>query len=73
MQPQEVNPLTVSEAYVQKHYPSLASKGLQRAWFVEDHGDIWTVEMFHQGTVGGGVQMAIRKRDGKVLGSQLTQ
>ena len=40
---------------------------------VEDHGDIWTVEMFQQGTMGGGIKMVIRKRDGQVLGSELMQ
>ena len=72
-QPKDVNPLVVSEAYAQKHHPALVPKGLGRAWFVEDHGDIWTVEMFRQGTMGGGIKMAIRKRDGQVLGSELTQ
>ena len=73
VQPKDVNPLIVSEAYAQKHHPALVPKGLERAWFVEDHGDIWTVEMFQQGTMGGGIKMAIRKRDGRVLGAELTQ
>ena len=73
VQPKDVNPLIVSEAYAQKHHPSLVPKGLERAWLVEDHGDIWTVEMFQQGATGGGIKMAIRKRDGQVLGSELTQ
>ena len=68
-----MNPLIVSEAYAQNHHPSLVPKGLERAWLVEDHGDIWTVEMFQQGTMGGGIKMVIRKRDGQVLGSELMQ
>lgn len=68
-----INPLSVSEDYARKHYPDLVPKGLERAWHVEDHGDIWTVEMFKQGVMGGGLKMAIRKRDGKVTGSELTQ
>lgn len=68
-----INPLVVSEAYVQHHHPDALPKGLQRAWLVEDHGDVWTVEMFAQGMLGGGVKMGIRKSDGKVIGSELTQ
>lgn len=68
-----INPLIVSEAYARKHHPALVPKGVGRAWLVEDHGDIWTVEMFTQGMTGGGVKMIISKSDGKVLGSELTQ
>ena len=68
-----INPLIVSEEYAQKHHPTLVPKGVERAWHVEDHGDIWTVEMFKQGMMGGGIKMAIRKDDGQVIGSELTQ
>ena len=68
-----VDPLVVSEAYALKHHPTIAPRGLERAWHVEDHGDIWTVEMFKQGTVGGGIRMMVRKTDGQVIGAELTQ
>jgi len=68
------NPLIVADEYVRTHYPKNAlPQGLGRAWHVEDHGQIWTVEVFAQGAVGGGVKMAINKRDGRVLGSEPTQ
>ena len=70
---QAVNPLVVSENYVRKHHPNALPRELERAWHIEDHGEIWTVELFEQQAVGGGVKMAIRKRDGAVLGSELTQ
>ena len=68
-----INPLNVAEAYVRDHHPERLPKGLERAWYVEDHGDIWTVELFTQGMNGGGTRMAISKADGKVLGSEPTQ
>jgi hypothetical protein len=68
-----VNPIEVAEAYASKHYPREVPRGSERAWLVEDHGDIWTVEMFAQGAVGGGIKMAIHKSDGKVMGSERTQ
>ena len=71
--PSSINPLIVSENYVRQHHPDALPDELERAWHVEDHGDIWTVEMFVQGSVGGGVKMAILKSDGRVLGSELTQ
>ena len=69
----DIELLAVSEAYAQKHHPTYAPKGIERAWYVEDHGEIWTVEMLKQGTVGGGVKMGIRKADGRVLSSELTE
>ena len=71
--PQQINPLAVAEEYAAKHYPQAVPRGLERAWHVEDHGEIWTVEMFAQGHVGGGIRMAINKQTGKVLGAEQTQ
>lgn len=68
-----INPLTVAETYAREHYPQRTPAGLERAWLVEDHGDVWTVEMFKQGVMGGGIKMVITKRDGRVLGAELTQ
>jgi len=70
---ESINPLTAAEAYARKHYPDQVPEGLERAWLVEDHGDIWTVEMFQQGAMGGGIKMAVSKRDGRVLGAELGQ
>jgi hypothetical protein len=67
------NPLTIAESYARAHYSRLVPKGISRAWHVEDHGDIWMVEIFEQNAAGGGVRMIIAKRDGRVLGSSLTQ
>jgi hypothetical protein len=69
----QINPLTVAEDYAGKHYPQVVPRGSARAWLVEDHGDIWTVEMFSQGRIGGGIKVAINKRSGKVIGSERTQ
>ena len=69
----QVNPIEVSEAYATKHFPREVPHGSERAWLVEDHGDIWTVELFAQGAAGGGIKMGIRKSDGKVMGSERTQ
>lgn len=69
----DINPLVVSEAYAKQHHPSLVPKGIERAWNIEDHGDIWTVELSRQGHVGGGIKMGVRKADGRVLGSELTE
>ncbi len=69
----EVNPLAVAEDYARKHYPNRFPEGLGRQWHVQDHGDIWTVELSHQGMVGGGIKMGIRKQDGTVVGAELTQ
>lgn len=69
----QINPIEVADSYAIKHYPSEVPRGSARAWLVEDHGEIWTVEMFAQGAAGGGIKMAIKKRDGKVVGSERTQ
>lgn len=69
----QINPIEVAESYVINHYPREVPRGSARAWLVEDHGEIWTVEMFSQGAAGGGIKMAINKRDGKVMGSERTQ
>ncbi len=55
------------------HYPGQVPEGLERQWFVEDHGDIWIAEFGAQGSVGGGIRMAITKHDGRVMGSEQTQ
>ncbi len=68
------NPLEIAEAYARTHGPEGSTPvGLERQWWVEDHGDIWIVELGKQGHAGGGIRMAIRKRGGKVLGHDLTQ
>jgi len=68
------NPVRIAEDYAREHYlPNHVPQGMSRAWHIEDHGDIWTVELGEQGGVGGGIKVAIRKSDGKVLGSELTQ
>jgi hypothetical protein len=69
----QINPIEVADGYAIKHYPREVPRGSARAWLVEDHGEIWTVDMFSQGTAGGGIKMAINKRDGKVMGSERTQ
>jgi len=69
-----LDPLVVSEEYALKHYrKGDVPQGLQRQWHVQDHGEIWTVELSTQGAVGGGIRMAIDKRDGRVIGSERTQ
>lgn len=70
---QQISPIVVAEAYANKHYPRDVPHGSARAWLVEDHGEIWTVEMFAQGRMGGGIKVAINKADGKVIGSERTQ
>ena len=70
---QEINPLTAAETYAREHYPDQVPKGLGRAWLVEDHGEIWTVEMFEQGKFGGGIRMVVSKRDGHVEMTGLAQ
>ena len=69
----QTNPIEVAETYATKHYPREVPRGSGRAWLVEDHGEIWTVEMFAQGAAGGGIKMAINKQDGQVKGSERTQ
>lgn len=69
----DINPLLVSEAYAKKHYPFKVPKGIERSWHVEDHGDIWIVELSTQGGPGGGIEMGIRKTDGRVLGARITE
>lgn len=70
---EKINPLTAAESYMAEHFPDRVPKGLERAWYVEDHGDVWTVEMFEQGMFGGGTKMVVNKRDGHVELAGFTQ
>lgn len=70
----DVNPIAISEEYVRKHHPEALPRPEHRRWHIQDHGDIWTVELASQeSATGGGVSMGIRKKDGAVIGSELTQ
>ena len=69
-----IDPLAIAEEHVRANLQKGSSiSPLEREWFVQDHGDIWIVEMSAQGSVGGGTKMAIGKKDGRVLGSERTQ
>jgi hypothetical protein len=71
---QSINPLLKAEEYARTHYPEVqVPKGKDRAWLVEDHGDTWTVELFKQGQIGGGIKMVVLKRDGTVIEARLTE
>lgn len=75
-EPEEQRPdvLKIAEDHARVHYPDVQiPKTLGRQWVVEDHGDIWIVEIGEQNMLGGGVKMAIRKEDNSVLGAELTQ
>ena len=69
-----INPIEIAEEYARRHEPAgVIPEGLERQWWVRDHGEIWIAELGAQGEVGGGIRIAIRKRDGKVLGHDYSQ
>jgi hypothetical protein len=68
-----INPIEIAERYALEHEERGATPaGLDRQWWVRDHGDIWIVDLGAQGGTGS-IRMAILKRDGKVLGHDFTQ
>lgn len=73
----ELNPMVVAENYARQKYGNSQTfsvpSGIERVWFVEDHGDIWIVEFAKQGAMGGGIRTTIRKADMKVVDAVLTQ
>ena len=72
--PPSGNLLEVAENHARRTLPAAqVPSGLERAWWVEDHGDVWIVEFGHQNTPGGGIRMMVRKSDMQVVDTTLTQ
>ena len=70
-----IDPLSVAREYAAAHYPphTFQPKGAPLAFQVEEHGDFWTVHLAPQGYVGGGLQLMIRRQDGRVISAMRSQ
>lgn len=69
------NPMRIAQDYAATHYPAgtFQPNGAMLAYEIEDHRDVWTVTLRPQGFMGGGLNLMIRQRDGKVIKVVRTQ
>lgn len=64
---QQVDPVASARSYVIAHHPQeFGRAGTALFYAVEDHGEVWTVEVAPQGQMGGGLRLMIRRADGHV-------
>ena len=72
---QSSDPFVIANDYAAANFAPDAFRpnGAFLSYHIEEHGDVWTVSLSPQGYTGGGLNLLIRRRDGKVLSAQRTQ
>ena len=67
--------LTLSIQYADTHYPpgTFQPGNARLQYIVEDQGDAWKVDLAPIGYIGGGLSVAVRKSDMKVISALRTQ
>lgn len=68
-----VDALEVAIKYIDTHHPMGAFQGARLRYIVVDEGANWGIEIGPANTMGGGIEVEIRKRDMKVLSERRTQ
>jgi hypothetical protein len=70
-----INPIVIAQRYATTNSPTgkFPPTGANLQYQVREHGEIWLVELTPQGYAGGGVNMVIRRNDGKVMNAEWTQ
>lgn len=72
--PRQFDPIVKARDYAIAHYPKDFSGSADAlSYIVEEHGDVWTVEVAPQAQMGGGLRLMIRRGDGHVELVGLTQ
>ena len=67
--------LAIAKRYAETHFPkgTFQPRGAPLEYFVDEAGASWKVELSPSGYLGGGLQVLVRKRDGKVVSALRTQ
>jgi hypothetical protein len=69
-----IDPVVSARKFATEHYPRLFSKdGTALSYSVEDHGDVWSVEVTPQGQMGGGLRLIVGRESGVIEPVGLTQ